>query len=135
MSFGCVGISWMRSDDPLFLAMLASRLLQNVRKCGLKHGRLARRRSIGPWITSCRERRVQPCHERTAAAHNSVVMSRLPASPSATRLPTCLQHGSCSLVPVLSCGGAMLGVDGLDGCLHRRPIWRQQDVLEVLVGS
>jgi hypothetical protein len=29
----------------------------------------------------------------------------------------------------------MLGVDGLDVCLHRRPIWRQQDVLEVLVGS
>jgi hypothetical protein len=80
-------------------------LLQNVRNCGLKHGRLARRSSVGPWITTCRVRRVQPwAHSSTSIQRRDV--SRLPASPSVARLPTYCKHGSCSLVPVLRRSGA-----------------------------
>jgi hypothetical protein len=49
MSFGCVGISWMRSDDPLFLAMLASRLAsecQEVRAQAWKTGTTPQHRSM-----------------------------------------------------------------------------------------
>jgi hypothetical protein len=68
-------------------------LLQNARKCGLKHGGLAQRsshRSMDHILQGASRAAMS-----TAAHRYSVVMSHLPASPSAARLVTYYTHACC----------------------------------------